>query len=1038
MRSPAPDAETTFVAGQRILGFAAVGAVAVALVPGIGGGDTPAAALPPPPEVAPFQNSAPVAPEDGLVHVIVTPNGTIETPDDTPPAPSDPTVDDDLPAIGASDGFNQWSVDPDIVDQLPADSQLVLVDGVLAARLPNGEIVLLEEAATDPGPDHVPADPGTMPAISLGHPVIDELAGTPGVVDIQPIGDGSFAVAVESEAVLDGFALDIAEDTLLAITDDPYQGYQWALENNGSNLNGVSNAPPQTPDADIDAGDAWPRATGRGVVVAVIDSGVDFSHPDLAANRWTNPAETCGNGVDDDGNGFVDDCHGWDFGYDDPTPFNPGAHAHGTHVAGIVAAEANNGIGVAGVAPNATIMDLNVGTLTASGQPSITSSALARAIRYAADNGADVINLSLGTPPGTPRSALSIVDSAIVHAGNQGVLVVVAAGNDSVSLDAASVWPASYDFPHVLTVSATAPDETLASFSNYGSVVDLAAPGHVILSTAPAANGNYLFMSGTSQATPVVAGVAALRLELDPSLSPATLISALRDTADRHQSYTAYVPTGARVNAANSVGTAEPVHGFDEVAVSVSGLAGVTAGDPLTASFDIVVPADEYPESYQWETSAFAVTADGTFALAGLDVAVDGSPRLTDARGAVAVGSTGSARFDLSTTLPAGEYALVLEAVPTDDPDSRLGDPMVLSFTVAADPEPVVPVPTEPEPVEPIDPPPTPTDPSPTEPGPTPNEPEPIDPVDPAPEPTPEPSDPTPTEPTPGEPSPTPTEPTPEPTPTEPTPEPDPMPAPPPDPVTSGDWSIVSVTPGSGPVSTPTLVRLAGSFPKSVYVWFGEQPGVVVSQTKTTIDVITPFRADPAVVDITLRRTGVGTLLELPNGFTFEAVGTPAPDPTDPDPTPGDPSPTDPAPTEPTPVDPAPTEPAPGEPTDPSPTDPGPNPTDPTPDEPAPGEPDPTPTDPGDPDPAPAPAPGPSDPADPGDPTDPGDPGDPPGTEPPVTNPPTTTIPNARQARTQVALDLSDLGNGLRGARVLGADPVSSATRCTADPCKWG
>ena len=1059
---------------QRTLATLAVAAVGIAVAPGLSfapGADEviqPAAALPPPPEVVPVLTAEPVAPEDGFVHLIVSPAATSEPSSTAPSEAGEPTD-----SIEATDGQSGWTVSPEAMAALPADSKLVFVNGQLAAQLPSGEIVELQSTPETDADSAIGTKPGgdEMPLVSLGHPVIDELAATPGVFDIRPIGDGSFAVAVESVDVLDGHALEITDDTLLALTEDPYQGYQWALENNGSNLNGVSGAPAQTPDADIDAADAWPHATGSGVVVAVIDSGVDFSHPDLTNSQWTNPGELCGNGVDDDANGYVDDCHGWDFGYEDSTPFNPGANAHGTHVAGIIAAESGNGVGVSGVAPDATIMDLNVGTLTANGQPSITSSALARAIRYAADNGADIINLSLGTPPGTPRSALSIVESAIVHAGSQGVLVAVAAGNDSVSLDATKVWPASYDYPHVLTVAATAPDETLASFSNYGSVVDIAAPGHVILSTAPAANGSYVFMSGTSQATPVVAGVAALRLQSDPSITPTELIAALRDTSDRHQSYTAYVPTGARVNAANVVGVGEPVHGFDEIAVSVSGLATASADQPLTASFDVVVPTDEYPEPYRWETGLYAITGDGTYALAGLDVAVDGDPMLTDGRGTVSTGSTGSTRFALSTTLPAGDYALVLEAVPIDDPDRRLGDPMVMSFSVASPQDPIgpsepdptepgpapAPSPPSPTPSEPTDPDPTPTDPgpapapSPTPDGPTPTDPTPTNPTPSNPTPTnptpsnptptdPTPSNPTPTDPPPSDPGPTPTEPSPgEPSPSEPDPAapapptttdpftPPPTTAPPttttpppttdspgatppepsepgpaPDPVVNGDWRITGISPGTGPVATRTMVRLTGSFPEAAYVWFGEQPGVVVHQTDTTIDVITPLRADAGSVELTLRRTGIGTILTVPGGFTFE-TDWPS------EPAPGEPAPTDPYPSEPIPSEP-------GEPSSPSPTPPGTEPLEPAPTEPAPTTPPPT---------APTPEPSPGDPS-------------PPATDPPVTQPPTTTVPNARQDRSDVASELVDLGGGLLGARVLGSDPTSAATSCHTDPCRWG
>ena len=269
-------------------------------------------------------------------------------------------------------------------------------------------------------------------------------------------------------------------------TNDALFGSQWALENTGSvtvsgnsgfeaRLNDIAQN-----DADIDAVEAWHRSTGEGVVVAVIDTGIDLDHPDLVGNLWRNPGEIAGNGIDDDGNGYVDDVHGYDFGgtqlnvHSDSDANPDDRNGHGTHVAGIIAGEGGNGTGIAGVAPDAQIMALRVG---ADDSPYLSGFAILQAIEYATANGARVSNNSYG-----PLGAFH--RPVIEAAGAAGQLFVYAAGNSGRNQDGFGPTNSIYDLDNVIAVAASSLDDTLTGFSNYGeNTVDLAAPGHYIRST---------------------------------------------------------------------------------------------------------------------------------------------------------------------------------------------------------------------------------------------------------------------------------------------------------------------------------------------------------------------------------------------------------------------------------------------------------------------------------------------------------------------------------------------------------------------------
>lgn len=272
----------------------------------------------------------------------------------------------------------------------------------------------------------------------------------------------------------------------------------------------------------IQAEDAWSVARGEGVTIAIVDTGVDLAHEDLADRLWANPGEVPGNGVDDDGNGFVDDVRGWDFVNNDADPRDD--NGHGTHCAGIAAAATDNARGIAGMAPGARIMAVKVLDSRGSG----STATLAEGISYALDNGADIISVSIGGPTGA-----SVLHAAVRRAAAAGVPVVVAAGNEG----GAVLYPAAY--AESLCVGASDADDVRASYSNFGPALDVLAPGgtpgKAIYSTVR--NNGYDFKIGTSMATPHVAGVAALLKGERPGLSAEAVDHLLSETALRPGGY---------------------------------------------------------------------------------------------------------------------------------------------------------------------------------------------------------------------------------------------------------------------------------------------------------------------------------------------------------------------------------------------------------------------------------------------------------------------------------------------------------------------
>ncbi len=305
----------------------------------------------------------------------------------------------------------------------------------------------------------------------------------------------------------------------------------------------------------INAPEVWNQnITGKDIIVAVIDDGVDYNHFDLDDNIWKNTKEKPGNKVDDDGNGFIDDYNGFDFGDDDSNPTGSAEDSHGTHVAGSIAAE-RNGSGIVGVAPDATIMPIRAiaGKITSREWVDIAE-AISKAIDYAVDNGAKVINMSLGFDQGKGddnikrQGRFETVNKALENAKDKGVVVVMAAGNEWGSKPDSSFGIAARDKLGI-AVGAVSKDLKVASFSNRAGNFDpypyVTAPGVAIYSAGPSGypgespnvvkdsdqNGLFYESQGTSMATPHVAGVVALMLQANPNLTPDQVATILTQTA---------------------------------------------------------------------------------------------------------------------------------------------------------------------------------------------------------------------------------------------------------------------------------------------------------------------------------------------------------------------------------------------------------------------------------------------------------------------------------------------------------------------------
>lgn len=322
-----------------------------------------------------------------------------------------------------------------------------------------------------------------------------------------------------------------------AVPNDPSFNRQWAMTNDGTN-NGILGA-------DIKATDAWNvRTDASSVIVAVIDSGVKLDHPDLVANLWKNPREIPGNGRDDDGNGYIDDVNGINAILNNGNPTDD--LGHGTHVAGIIGAVGNNGLGVTGVAWRVQIMALKF--LRGDTGRGATSDAI-ECIDYAIRNGANIINASYGAASGPVTTFEAAEFLAVRRARDAGIIFVAAAGNDAANMDLLAHYPASHRLENVIAVANATNRDDLPVSTNFGSgSVELFAPGSDIYSTYYTAAEPYRSLTGTSMAAPHVAGALALLKAEFPTDTYRQLINRLLRNVDPVPGFATRVQTGGRLN----------------------------------------------------------------------------------------------------------------------------------------------------------------------------------------------------------------------------------------------------------------------------------------------------------------------------------------------------------------------------------------------------------------------------------------------------------------------------------------------------------
>lgn len=317
--------------------------------------------------------------------------------------------------------------------------------------------------------------------------------------------------------------------------NDPDFAKLWGLNNDGQTGG--------TADADIDAPEAWQVHTGRtqaqgAHITAVIDTGIDYNHPDLKGNMWVNPGEIAGDGIDNDGNGVVDDVHGYNAFDQTGDPMD--GQGHGSHCAGTIAATGNDGVGVVGVNQQANIMAVKI----FNDEGSTDAAAIIRGIQYATKMGARITSNSWGGPVPNAGIRQAFADSPALH--------LVAAGNSGTNNDWFPSFPANYNLDNIVAVAATDHKDGLADFSQYGARnVDLGAPGVDILSTVP--GGKYDVYSGTSMATPHVAGAATLIASHFPEISNEELRARLLGGVDKVESLAGKTVTGGRLNVNSSL-----------------------------------------------------------------------------------------------------------------------------------------------------------------------------------------------------------------------------------------------------------------------------------------------------------------------------------------------------------------------------------------------------------------------------------------------------------------------------------------------------
>ena len=513
-----------------------------------------------------------------------------------------------------------------------------------------------------------PVPVGAAVLVPTAAPVIAEsvlaaLAERPGVHAVTPLDIGGDAVVttdLDLTAILALPEVAAAEPSVevpvlgLDPTDPYYGPYGWNLHNTGSNAYGSS----ATAGSDVDAPTGWQTTQGQDTVVAVVDTGFDSDHPELAGALWTSPTEGCG-AQDSNGNGLAGDCHGWNFWAGTADVDNGAGGSHGSAVSGTVAARRDNGQGSVGLAPRTQIMPLVVG----SGE-SVDVYLAAQAIRYAADNGADVVNASFGGA--FTGQALTALSAAVDYAIDRGVVVVAAAGNDSADRDASPVYPASLPNPLLLTVGSSTPTDTVAAHSAFGAAsVDVFAPGEAIV--VPWNDGGYRVVAGTSFAAPHVAATAALYRSVNPLQPVADLRTSLLADAERLPSMAGRSATGGRL----SVGAVRGVLDED-VRYSFAGMVGT----PGVQHPQVTVSSAAGNGSYQ-AVVGLAMLVDGEiWAVAGQEMTVAGVALTTDDAGQVRIDLGAQAFLGTEVIAPeielgAGSFGLTVQILLDGQPLGR-------------------------------------------------------------------------------------------------------------------------------------------------------------------------------------------------------------------------------------------------------------------------------------------------------------------------------------------------------------------------------
>ena len=439
--------------------------------------------------------------------------------------------------------------------------------------------------------------------------------------------------AFESQSWVRYAEPDYVLHTTETIPDDPQFSSLWGMHNTGQTGGTI--------DADIDAPEAWDRFTGSStVVIASIDTGVDYNHVDLAANMWVNPGEIAGDGIDNDGNGFIDDIHGIDTLNSDSDPYDD--NRHGTHTSGTFGGDGNNGIGVAGVNWDVQIMALKFLGAGGSGSTSDAVEAIEYMTMMKRDYGINIVASNNSWGGGSYSTAL--ID-AIQASNDEGIMFVASAGNSSRNTDSSPSYPASYNLDGIISVAATDHNDAKASFSNYGAVsVDLGAPGVNTLSTTP--GNTYTSLDGTSMAAPHVAGAVAMLSAANPSASLAEIKDAILTSSDPVPALAGITVSGGRLNLYNALETIRDAGDYYQFEVNSGDLLTLETFTPANGPGEPVNILDPYVELYD---------ESGTLVGSDDNNAADGRNALLN----YTAGTTGiyTARV-LGTSDTAGEYVL--------------------------------------------------------------------------------------------------------------------------------------------------------------------------------------------------------------------------------------------------------------------------------------------------------------------------------------------------------------------------------------------